>query len=284
MFTSMLTRVDIVLGDKRIVDIACGSDHALALTSDGKVYGWGKNSGSVNNYKPRQLKGELEWTKIVHIACSSIFNMGVTDKGILYGWGYYRESEQIQSISIETPFIIDITSAKSLFGSGVATSANVQSEMHYIYPRKITAVSGKAIVKVACGLQHALVLTDEGELYAWGKNDRGQVGVNNNLQFCAPTMVDMPELVLDIAAYDNLSVAVGSNRIVYVWGDCFGRNIKAPIPTEFSRIHDAFAYTRMRVMHKPLTVSPNKNVEEVLNILESLGFGVLGTAFDDPVG
>ncbi|CAL1678627.1 unnamed protein product [Lasius platythorax] len=170
-------------------------------------------------------------------------------------------------------------SSKSL--PTVPTCADVRSQMSYMHPHEITAVSGKAIVKVACGLQHALALTDEGKLYAWGKNDRGQVGVNNNLQFSTPAVVDIPELVLDIAAYDNLSVAVGSNRTVFVWGDCFGQDITAPFPTEFSRIQDAFAYSTMRVMHKPLTVSQN-NVEEVLNVSESLGFGVLGTAFDDP--
>lgn len=43
-------------------------------------------------------------------------------------------------------------------------------------------------VKVSCGFEHTLALTDEGKIYAWGKNDKGQRGVNNNLSL-APTMV-----------------------------------------------------------------------------------------------
>ncbi|KMQ83252.1 rcc1 and btb domain-containing protein 1, partial [Lasius niger] len=188
------TRV-IDLSKECIVDIACGSDHFLALTSDGKVYTWGKNSINerdrysylVNTNLPREFLGGK---KIVHIACNSIFNMGVTDKGILYGWGFYNDE---QVLIDTTPFIINIRSSKSL--PTVPTCADVQSQMSYMYPHEITAVSGKAIVKVACGLQHALALTDEGKLYAWGKNDRGQVGVNNNLQFSTPAMVTHDSLM-----------------------------------------------------------------------------------------
>lgn len=86
--------------------------------------------------------------------------------------------------------------------------------------------------------------------------------------------------VSEIAAYGNSSVAIGNNKTIYVWGDCFGQDITTPFPTKFSKIHDAFAYSKLRVMHKPLTV-PRYDYEYVvegLNVLESIG-----AAFDDPV-
>lgn len=88
----------------------------------------------------------------------------------------------------------------------------------------------------------------------------------------------MPELVQDIAAYGYLSVAVGSDNSIYVWGDCFGKNFATPYLTDFSTIYDAFAHSTTRVMHKPLVVSDNED----LNITESLGSGDLET-FNDPV-
>ncbi|KMQ94954.1 rcc1 and btb domain-containing protein 1 [Lasius niger] len=348
VFSATPTRVA-GLSDKRIVDIACGSGHSLALTSDGMVYAWGENNlGQVGNENssifdgslPRQVKHELEGKKIEHIACGSMFNMVVTDKGKLYGWGNNKNGQ----ISIDnatssfttsftapaftapsftapsfttapfttTPFTTSSFTAPSFtshfstskstsciyspnpppvypscFGQQTTvsvnktTSNNVEPQKYYVYPHEITAVSGKAIVKVACGFEHTLALTDEGKIYAWGKNDNGQVGVNNKLKTSAPVMVNLPEMgkVLDIAAYGYLSVAIGSNETVYVWGDCFGQDINTPFPTEFSRIHDAFAYSKWRVMYKPLNVSMDdyEYVEEVLNILKSLGAG-----FDDP--
>ena len=38
------------LAQKKVVDIACGSLHCLACTSDGKVYAWGDNDeGQIGN-------------------------------------------------------------------------------------------------------------------------------------------------------------------------------------------------------------------------------------------
>jgi len=34
-------------------------------------------------------------------------------------------------------------------------------------------------VKVTCGSFHTLALTNKGEIYAWGSNYNGQLGVNN---------------------------------------------------------------------------------------------------------
>lgn len=86
--------------------------------------------------------------------------------------------------------------------------------------------------------------------------------------------------VLDIAACGNLSVAISNNKIVYVWGDYCGQDINVPCPTQFFRIDDAFAYSKSRIMHKPLILSTNdyEYVEEVSNIMKSLEAG-----FDDPV-
>jgi len=86
--------------------------------------------------------------------------------------------------------------------------------------------------------------------------------------------------VLDIAAFGHLSVAVGYDRIIYVWGNFCSEPIFVPFPTKFSRIHDAITYSNRTTLRKPFTVFTNnyKYIEEVLNILESVG-----AAFDDPV-
>jgi len=87
--------------------------------------------------------------------------------------------------------------------------------------------------------------------------------------------------VLDIAAFGNLSVAVGYDGTIYVWGKFFYENYSnTSLSMKFSRIHELFVYNDLRITHKPLTVFTNnyKYVEEILDILESVG-----AAFDDPV-
>jgi len=96
--------------------------------------------------------------------------------------------------------------------------------------------------------------------------------------------------VLNVYVDGPMSVAVGYDRTIYVWGYYFHRNITQPFRTKFSRIFDAFAHSGWRRMHTPLIVHDSshtvritnhynyKYAEEALNILESLE-----AAFDDPV-
>lgn len=44
-------------------------------------------------------------------------------------------------------------------------------------------------VKIACGYEHTLALTNKGDIYAWGSNHRRQVGVNFKIRSCGPIMV-----------------------------------------------------------------------------------------------
>ena len=39
------------------------------------------------------------------------------------------------------------------------------------------ALEGRKVVKVALGLRHTLALTDNGQVFAWGKSNRGQLGI-----------------------------------------------------------------------------------------------------------
>lgn len=41
------------------------------------------------------------------------------------------------------------------------------------------ALTEKQVVRVAAGLSHSVAVTSDDELYVWGSNDRGQLGVND---------------------------------------------------------------------------------------------------------
>jgi len=96
--------------------------------------------------------------------------------------------------------------------------------------------------------------------------------------------------VLNVDACGSMSVAVGYDRTIYVWGWYFWQEITQPCPTKFSRIFDVFLHSMWERLNKPLIVHDSlhtvritnnynyKYTEEVLNIFESLD-----AAFDDPV-
>lgn len=72
------------------------------------------------------------------------------------------------------------------------------------------------------------------------------------------------EKVLDIAVMPetNLNAAICKDKCVYVWGQCYGLEIKTPLATLFSNIHEAFAYDSLGCMHEPLVISTNRDSDE----------------------
>ncbi len=48
-------KVNEYLNDLNIIDISCGTSHALVLTTSGDTYAWGWN-GSGNWYQPNPIK------------------------------------------------------------------------------------------------------------------------------------------------------------------------------------------------------------------------------------
>ncbi|XP_018392854.1 PREDICTED: RCC1 and BTB domain-containing protein 1-like [Cyphomyrmex costatus] len=241
-----------------VVDIACGSHHSVALTESGKVYTWGitkykikKQNRSISNGEdivstPMQVKSILSTKKIVHISCGMTFTMAVTDNGEVYSWG----NNDVSQLGINNS--VDQTT-----------------------PWQVISLRNVVIAKVACGFEHTLALTDEGDLYAWGGNNYGQLGIGKRTD-CKPVKVEHEMgRVSDIAAVycKDISIAVNQKGCVYVWGNCYGLSVMNPIATLFSDVHDALAcYTSPSVMHKPLILDSN----EELGILK-----YLRNAFDD---
>jgi alpha-tubulin suppressor-like RCC1 family protein len=57
-------------------------------------------------------------------------------------------------------------------------------------PRPIAALSGRSIVRVACGDTHTLATTAEGRLYSFGRNQNGQLGLGNTNDCILPHLVE----------------------------------------------------------------------------------------------
>ncbi|XP_018392811.1 PREDICTED: RCC1 and BTB domain-containing protein 1-like [Cyphomyrmex costatus] len=228
---------------KRIIDIACGFNHSIALTEFGELYFWG-----VHKYKHKFTKFTiLAGKKIVYISCGGAFTIVVIENGEVYGWGI-NFSGQL----------------------GVGDTNNRTT------PCQLNSLKNIVIVKVACGYMHTLALTDEGDLYVWGENSCGQLGTGNQRNWYEPVVIEhQMGRVLDIAASycHDISIAIGKEGRLYVWGYCHGQTVMTPIVTPFSDVHNAIAsYATSNIMHKPLILNGN----EELGILKCLK-----TAFDD---
>ncbi|XP_027863673.1 RCC1 and BTB domain-containing protein 1 [Xiphophorus couchianus] len=210
------------LQNKKVMEVACGSHHSLALTHDGEVFAWGYNncgqvgSGSTANQPyPRKVCSSLQGKTAVSITCGQASSMALVDNGEIYGWGYN--------------------------GNGQLGTGNNGNQLS---PCRLTTLQGLCIQQIVSGYGHCLALTDEGLLYAWGANTYGQLGTGNKNNHLSPVQIMADkERVVEIAACHSThtSAAKTSSGKVYMWGQCRGQLISRPRLTHLSSMDDVFA-------------------------------------------
>lgn len=82
----------------------------------------------------------------------------------------------------------------------------------------VTLPAGRTARAVAAGGSHALVLLDSGEVYAWGLNDVGQLGLGDVLTRTVPTKISLPRAAVAVAAGRQFSLALLDDGRIYAWG------------------------------------------------------------------
>ena len=88
-------------------------------------------------------------------------------------------------------------------------------------PRLIKGLATMKVTAVAAGMYHSCALTAAGQLYTWGNNSKGQLGLgrNNDMVF-SPTLVEslagVP--VAGVACGGNHTLAVTRSGAVFAWG------------------------------------------------------------------
>lgn len=93
-----------------------------------------------------------------------------------------------------------------------------------------TKVILKDVIQFSCGKGFIAALTKEG-CYSWGKNERGQLGLNDRVSREHPTLISLKDVKM-VACGDYHCVALCNNGDVYTWGEnTYGQlgNSKVPI-------------------------------------------------------
>ncbi|KAL2906845.1 RCC1 domain-containing protein RUG3 mitochondrial [Bienertia sinuspersici] len=108
------------LEDVRIVQVACGGYHSLALTEGGKVLSWGHGGhgqlghSSNKNQKVPTLIEALVDEHVISIACGGSTSAAVTETGKLFMWGNAKDSQlgvpglpEINPSPVEVNFLME---------------------------------------------------------------------------------------------------------------------------------------------------------------------------------
>ncbi|KAG1705501.1 hypothetical protein DVH05_003190 [Phytophthora capsici] len=210
-----------LLNGQPIVQVACGGEHLLYLTSTGDVYSYGdnedkktaavtvatNNSSSVDDSTRTSLNSsfltphlveELALEKALHrttiamIACGAQHSLAITDAGELYTWGSGEDGR---------------------LGHGDMRDRAV--------PRKVMSLLRESVVSASCGGAHTAVLSAKGTVFTFGRGRNGRLGLGDNKWRDTPhQVVSFPQgtRVSQIVCGWNFTAALDRQGSIFTWG------------------------------------------------------------------
>lgn len=199
----------------------CRDDQGNLLVYGDNQFGQLGKGTTSQNKKPAVFKtknSEIDTSRIREIYGGCDYSFFLMDDGSIYGVGNNSYNPL-------------------LLGSnrGMATT-------HVRIPLQDTTV-----VKMACGFGHVLALNEAGEVWAWGRNNDGQVGCGTTKGITAPQKLPLKDIV-DIAAGGKFSIALDKDGVLWGWGKNEShqisngkeKNFTSPVKIDIGDIRPAF--------------------------------------------
>jgi len=98
--------------------------------------------------------------------------------------------------------------------------ANCWSDPKGDFPAPVLTLQRKRIAQVSCGKEHAMSLTEGGRIFAWGKNDFGQLGTGDEENRALPVYTELPyeTYISQVACGGNYTISMTKRGEVWSWG------------------------------------------------------------------
>ena len=128
-------------------------------------------------------------TTVLQVQCGGAHTLALCDNGDVYAWG----SNDDMQLGL---------------GPGVGKKVN--------RPELVTDLSGKGILRVACGKNFSLALSESGDVYSWGAGSALQLGHGGKAGEDYPRMIEVLRDVRKVAAGANsehAAVLVGESAM-----------------------------------------------------------------------
>ncbi|GLD95025.1 hypothetical protein PINS_up003650 [Pythium insidiosum] len=201
-----------------IDQLSVGWAHAGFVTADGAAYYWGRTHSfrdviratNMNRLAPWLLTALNSFTRrsdidmlaptpiampdgerVKKMVCSTALTMLLTESGKLYTTGangYGQCGTGVESVSVAVPEAVDVG-------------------------------GGETVVDIAAGYQHGLAVTADGNVYAWGKGERGQLGFGSaNVSRPQEVIALRNRKVVAVDAGFNHSTALTADGELFLWG------------------------------------------------------------------
>uniref|UniRef100_A0A7S1KQ48 Uncharacterized protein n=1 Tax=Percolomonas cosmopolitus TaxID=63605 RepID=A0A7S1KQ48_9EUKA len=195
------------------LDAYSGGTHVTALTDQGHLYVWGQNACGQLGLGDRNNKyGPLPSDALTHAtnaACGEHHTLILSNDQKLYSCGYGGSK---------------IFGMSSFLGLQLKSDAlGYSTNGNQLTPKEVETMRGKNIVSIDCGEYHSGAVTDQGELYMWGRGDWGRLGNGSNRSWQIPQQLTSETFASHdkfqkIVCGHAFSMALSTQGAVFSWG------------------------------------------------------------------
>jgi alpha-tubulin suppressor-like RCC1 family protein len=192
------------------ITVSAGYSHTAGIKSMGSLWLWGNNDygqlglGDNNywdytdpenpiyincdRYTPAQIGTDTNWAPQGGIACGYYHTLGLKNNGTLWAWGY-NTSGQLGLGDV---------------GINRSTPTQIATESDWC--------------KITGGQYHSLALKTNGTIWAWGKNDNGELGLGDTIQRFTPKQIGIDTDWFVVIAGFSHTLGLKSTGALYTWG------------------------------------------------------------------
>lgn len=235
----------------KIVQAAIGGWHCLAVDADGHAYAWGGNEYGQCAEEPEQkedcrvLRRDIVIPQrcaphlcVRQVAAGGTHSVVLTVDGHVWTWGQPWPPGDIKQIStpvrvhgLENVRLIAVGAFHNLalleFGKVWAWGNNEYGQLGTgdtqprALPVAVKGLDGLVVMDIAAGGWHSMVLTPNGEVYAWGRGEHGRLGFGDDKSSkMVPQKVQLlaGETIVQVSCGGTHSVALSVDGRMFSFG------------------------------------------------------------------